>query len=84
LKEACGGLQKLMGVIFVRQDIGWGSSALESNAGINLKQVVGQRNDARKHWGYCIVGANLEIGGFGFLHFSIILEMPAANEGKGS
>jgi len=45
---------------------------------------VGQKDTARKHWGYCIVGANLEIDGFGFLHFSKILEIQAANEGEGS
>jgi hypothetical protein len=28
LKEACGGLQKLLGVVFVREDISWGIGAL--------------------------------------------------------
>jgi hypothetical protein len=32
LKEACGRLQNLLGVVFVRQDIGWGSNALKLEA----------------------------------------------------
>src|SRR5215510_594243 len=32
LKEACGGLQKLLGVVFVRLDIGWGYRALKLEA----------------------------------------------------
>jgi hypothetical protein len=32
LKEACGGLQNLLGVVFVRLDIGWGYRALKLEA----------------------------------------------------
>src|SRR5262245_7735505 len=32
LKEACGRLQNLLGVVFVRMDIGWGSNALKLEA----------------------------------------------------
>jgi hypothetical protein len=51
LKEACGGLQKLLGVVFVREVIGWGNKAVKLNANNNLMQVVGQRNDAGKTLG---------------------------------
>jgi hypothetical protein len=34
LKKACGRLQKLFGVVFVRRDIGWGKRTLELKASI--------------------------------------------------
>jgi hypothetical protein len=48
LKEACGRLQKLLGVVFVRLDIGWGYRA---SLKCKKMQVVGQRDDARKTLG---------------------------------
>jgi hypothetical protein len=37
LKEACGRLQKLLGVVFMREDIGWGYGALKLYRALKLE-----------------------------------------------
>jgi hypothetical protein len=51
LKEACGRLQKLLGVVFVREDIGWGYGAIKLYRALILEASSGPERYARKGLG---------------------------------
>jgi hypothetical protein len=51
LKEACGRLQKLLGVVFVRVDIGWGYRAIKLYRALILEASSGPERHCEKTLG---------------------------------
>jgi hypothetical protein len=54
LKEACGGLQKLLGVVFVREDIGWGYGAFKLYRALILEASSGPERHCEKNIGVIV------------------------------
>jgi hypothetical protein len=54
LKEACGWLQKLLGVVFMREDIGWGYGAIKLYRALILEASSGPERHCEKNIGVIV------------------------------